>query len=428
MRVLLVSTYELGHQPLGVAGPAGALRSRGHDVAALDLSVESWDPALAEWADRVAFSVPMHTAARLARDIAPRVDGPVACYGLYATMCSDVAAALDDRDQQSAVVRWVEDDPDAEVAPTLPARDLLPTLDRYATLMIDGETRLAGATEASVGCVHRCRHCPVPVVFDGRIRITAVDAVLADVARQVDMGARHITFVDPDFFNGPHHARRVVRAFGAAFPDITFDCTVKVSHILAQSDAWAELANAGCLFVVSAFETMNDSILERLDKHHTAADAARAVEILRAQGIEVRPSWLPFTPWSTVDDICDIVEFVAAHDLVPNVDPVHYSIRLLLPRGSLLLDQLGPLPWDPERLSYQWTSPLDLLQQRVAELVAHGGDYAAVRDLLGLPPVTVSRGERPHLSETWFCCAEPTEGQLARTTHDREPARAAPPT
>ena len=94
MKVLLVSTYELGHQPLAVAGPAGRLRERGHEVRCLDLSVEPWDPTLGSWADKVALSVPMHTAARLAREVAPTIPGPVACYGLYAAMCGDVATAL----------------------------------------------------------------------------------------------------------------------------------------------------------------------------------------------------------------------------------------------------------------------------------------------------------------------------------------------
>lgn len=421
MKVLLVSTYELGHQPIGVADPAGALRARGHEVAALDLAVEPWDPTMAEWADRVAISVPMHTAARLARDLAARIDGPVACYGLYAAMCADVATALDDRDVRTALVRWIEGNPDAEIGATQPARDLLPGPEHYAALVIDGETRRAGATEASVGCIHRCRHCPVPVVFDGRIVITAVDAVLADVQAQVDAGVAHITFVDPDFLNGPHHARRVVRAFHRAFPDLTFDCTVKVSHVLGHADIWAEFAEAGCLFVVSAFESVNDEILGRLDKHHTTADASQAVETLRAHGIEVRPSWLPFTPWSTMADICDIVDFVAAHDLIASVDPVHYSIRLLVPRGSLLLDQLDSPPWDPEQLSYQWTSPLDPLQRRIAEVVERGGDYSAVRDLLGLAPVPIPTVERPHLTEAWFCCAEPTGAQLGLVGSNRDP-------
>jgi hypothetical protein len=420
--VLLVSTYELGHQPIGVAGPAGTLRARGHDVRAVDLAVQPWDPTLGAWAERIAISVPMHTAARIARELAPRLDRPLACYGLYAAMCADVAVALGGRDPGRDLVRWVEDDADAVLPPSTPARDLLPPLDSYASLAIGGESRGAGAVEASAGCVHRCRHCPVPVVFDGRIRIVDVDAVLADVEQQVAAGARHITFVDPDFFSGPHHARRVARAFHAAFPDLTFDCTVKVQHVLRHRDAWPELAAAGCVFVVSAFESVNDAILARLDKHHTAADAAEAVTVLRDAGIEVRPSWLPFTPWSTRDDVEDIVEFVAVHDLVPNVDPIQYTIRLLLPRGALLLDQLPPLAWDATRLSYRWTSSLDPLQERLAALVADGGGYADVRAALGLDPAaaTSSRPDgRPRLTEPWFCCAEPTDRQLEATRPGR---------
>src|SRR5206468_3737373 len=67
VRVLLVNTYELGHQPVGIAAPAAVLRDCGHHVRALDLSVESWDADAVAWADRVAFSVPMHTAMRIAR-------------------------------------------------------------------------------------------------------------------------------------------------------------------------------------------------------------------------------------------------------------------------------------------------------------------------------------------------------------------------
>src|SRR5688500_9894669 len=95
MRVLLVSTYELGHQPLHVASPAAALRREGHDVRCLDLSVQPWDGGIAEWADAVAFSVPMHTAMRLAMRAsralrAVRPDVPVCFYGLYAPVSRDL--------------------------------------------------------------------------------------------------------------------------------------------------------------------------------------------------------------------------------------------------------------------------------------------------------------------------------------------------
>ncbi len=426
MKVLLVSTYALGHQPLAVAGPAGRLRARGHDVRCLDLSVDPWDPALAAWADKVALSVPMHTAARLARQVAPTIPGPVACYGLYAAMCRDVATALVSRDPDTEVVRWIEAGASVEVdavevdARTLPARDLLPPLERYTHLVRAGTEHLVASVEASRGCAHRCRHCPVPVVFDGRIQINDVDAVVADVAQQVAMGARHVTYGDPDFFNGPHHALRVVRAVHARFPDLTFDCTVKVEHILQHAAVWGEMAALGCIFVVSAFESVNDATLELLDKGHTAAEAGKAVELLRGHGITIRPSWLPFTPWATFGDLRAILEFVAEHELVGNVDPVQYTIRLLVPEGSLLLGHIDGLgPWDAARLTYPWTSPLDDLQVRFAALVEAAGDapipvvYDALRAEVGLAPLGLTGvAPSPRLTEPWFCCAEPTELQL----------------
>ena len=423
MRILLVATYELGQQPGSLGSATAHLREQGHEVRAVDVSVEPWDPALADWADEVAFSVPMHTATRLARDLAGSlartIDRPIRCFGLYAEQCSDFAVP----------VAW---------AAALPARDLLPPLDRYAQLAIGDEQRLVGSVLASHGCAHRCRHCPVPVVYDGRVQRVDESAVLDDIAQLVAAGAQHITFGDPDFLNAPPHSRRIVRAMHERFPHLTFDCTVKVEHILRHgglrhADVWPEFAAAGCVFVVSAFESVNDEILDRLDKGHTTVDAARAVRVLRDAGIDVRPSWMPFTPWTTPDDIVELLDFVHQHDLVGSVDPVQYTVRLLLPKGSLLLahpDLAGSLgDWDDERSSFTWTATdpaVDELQLRLVSLVEEhtvaGTDdletYALVRAAAGAPPVDLASMTtgRPRLTETWFCCAEPTELQRAGVT------------
>ena len=436
MRVLFVGCYELGHQPLQVAAPAGRLRADGHDVRAIDLSMQSWDPDLAAWADRVAISVPMHTAMRIGRRVIAlmreqRPDVPVCAYGLYAPMLADVADRVIAGEADAALIEWVGGSHDANVifldrtaatagAP-LPARDLLPPLDRYAHLALGGEERLVAYVEASHGCAHRCRHCPVPVIYDGRIRVVAVEDVVADVAQQVAAGARHVTFGDPDFLNGVHHSLRVARAVHERFPDLTFDCTVKVEHILANPEVWDEMAMLGCLFVVSAFESTNDAILERLDKGHTVADEALAVALLREHGIEIRPTWLPFTPWTTRTDVQDLVRFVAEHDLVGNVDPVQYTIRLLIPRGSLLLElpdlanRLGH--FDDNRGAYPWAPDdpaVDVLQVALTALVegqmAAGAStdatFAAVCAACGVDPGLVPAGStegRPRLTEPWFC-------------------------
>lgn len=462
MRALVLSTYELGHQPLHAALPAAALTRAGHDVRCVDLSLDELGGEDIAWADAVAVSVPMHTALRLAHQAAAAVRRqrpamPVCFFGLYAAVDdgSDGPGRAD-RAVAGEYLPGVLDffaragsDTGTTVLlgrqPTvLPARRALPILDRYATLVVGEGRRLAGYVEASRGCNHRCRHCPVPVVYDGRTRVVAVDDVLADVAQLVSLGAEHVSFGDPDFLSGPHHARRVAAAVHGAFPALTFDVTVKVEHVLAHRGLWPELATAGCLFVVSAFESASEAVLEILDKGHTAADAVEAVRVLRAAGIEPRPSFVPFTPWTTADDVVALLDLVAHCDLVANVDPVQYSIRLLVPPGSLLLDSghldglLGP--YDGERLSWTWASSdprLDRLQTELAAIAEAAGaqswdplsvhqavrastaTYLARPHAASPPPTgpglesTLAVDARPRLSEPWFCCAEPTTSQLA---------------
>lgn len=464
--MLLVSTYELGHQPLALATAAAALGGAEHEVQCVDLAVEPWDGSLVEWAEAVAISVPMHTAMRLGLRVVETIrashpDLPICLFGLYAAMGhTDTLGKLVDRviagEYIKPLVEWVDGliagkraTPDTSPIVELgrhhigiPVRNMLPTLDRYARLVLNGEEHLAGYVEASHGCVHRCRHCPVPVIYDGRIRIVDLDSVLEDIAQLVDADAEHITFGDPDFLNGPHHSLKIARAMHDRFGELTFDCTTKVEHILRHRDIWDEMARYGCLFVISAFESTNDAILARLDKGHTNAEAAEAVGLLRDHGIEVRPSFMPFTPWTTLDDLCDLLDFVVEHDLVGNVDPVQYTIRLLLPEGSLLLDHpdltphLGP--YDTERLAFMWDAAdpaVDRLQARLASLVENSlaeGDpisvtftkvRAVVYDAAGrnatalAPPDTDDANECPRLTESWFCCAEPTDVQLSALEH-----------
>jgi hypothetical protein len=408
VNVLLVSTYELGHQPVHLAVPAGELRARGHEVRCVDLSIDPWDPSVLDGIDRVAISVPMHTATRLAQDLLPQIAVPVVTFGLYGEerFRGEYLAPLLD---------WVDGGTPSRA---LPARDLLPPLERYAQLAIGDELRLAGAVEAGRGCISRCKHCPVPAVYDGRTKIVAVDDVVADVAQLVDLGAQHITFADPDFLSGPHHARRVIAAVHAEYPSLTFDITTKVELVLRHDDVWRDFAGAGCLFVTSAVECVDDDVLRILDKGHTAADAAAAVVLLRSHGIEPRPSLMPFTPWTTRESLIALTDFAAEHDLAGSIDPVHWSIRLLLPEGSLLRDVPEIQPYltgyDADLLGTQWRSAdptMDDLQRALAALVEDGGDFADVRRMISGKATPQWTTGRPHLTETWFCCAEPTAVQ-----------------
>lgn len=454
MQVLLVSSYELGHQPLHLASPAAALRAAGHTVECLDISVQPWDPVAVDGADAVCFSVPMHTAMRLAVEAAGSVKRrrpglPVCFYGLYAPVSREMTTGgLADHvvagEYERGLVQWIDalaagtgprpDGIDLRRGKThLPVRGGLPPLSEYARLAVGPEERLAGYVEATHGCAHRCRHCPVPVVYDGRTRKVDVDIVLDDVAQLVEAGAEHITFGDPDFLNRWSHAMQVTDELHRRFPHLTYDITTKIEHILRYDHLLGDLARTGCLFAVSAFECVNDQILRYLDKGHTAAEAGRAVGLLRSVGIEVRPSWLPFMPWTTVEDVADIVDFVVGHDLVGNVDPVQYTIKLLIPEGSLMLQvpqiesYLGG--YDAENLTYTWRAAdprTPDLQRRLSQLVedrqSEGASIAEifgeVRDACyeaaGRPPGEPVRevAPAPRLTEPWYCCAEPTDAQF----------------
>src|SRR5215510_14242877 len=98
-RALLVSTYDLGHQPFGLASPAAWLRREGLDVRCADLSKEKLTEASAAEADLIAFHLPMHTATRLAAPVIRKVrtlnpSATLCAYGLYAPLNRDWLRSL----------------------------------------------------------------------------------------------------------------------------------------------------------------------------------------------------------------------------------------------------------------------------------------------------------------------------------------------
>lgn len=454
--VLLISCYELGHQPLNLASPVAHLRRAGFAPAAVDTSVEPLDDAAIRRARLVAISVPMHTALRLGARIAERVRAVnpaahICCYGLYATLNADhllrhgvdsvisgeyeaalveLARALD-RGKTPAIpgvgLRGAAASPVLERLPLhLPDRSHLPPLRNYAGLERDGTIVRTGYVEATRGCHHTCLHCPITPIYHGRFFAVPRDIVLADARAQIEAGARHLTFGDPDFFNGPTHGLRIMRALREEVPDLTFDATIKVEHILQHRRLIPELAELGCAFVVSAVETLSDHVLTRLDKGHTRADVGEALAILDESGIPMRPSLLPFTPWETLAGYRDILRFVAERALIHHIDPVHFSIRLLVPPGSALLDEPDAAAWvgelDAANFTYRWRHPdprMDRLQASVAgiaeraALAAEDAEttfariWAAAHDFDSppppLPPPAVARPRPPRLTENWFC-------------------------
>ena len=458
-RILLVSCYELGHQPAGIALPMALLERSGYAVDTMDVSVEGFDKERVKRAGFVGISVPMHTALRLGWRVAREIrslnsDCHICFYGLYATLNSEylldtVADSVIGGEFEHALVQLVErvlsqrstcgdtvstkshsESVLARINFVTPNRKALVPLERYARLEYNSTEHLVGYVEASRGCLHHCKHCPIPSVYDGRFFVVPKEVVLEDIRGLVESGARHITFGDPDFLNGPGHSLAITSAMHEEFPDLTFDFTAKVEHILKHQKLLPEFAGSGCIFIVSAVESLSDTVLERLDKGHNRNDVIEALGITRRTGIHLRPTFVSFTPWTTIDDYIDVLEFIETEGLIDHVDPVQYSIRLLVPPGSLLLAEnadsnrwLGRLV--QESFFYEWKHPdprMDDLYSRVREIVEQAagskeiagetfqailetaysvrGDRATTRSARMVDP---GRLRPPRLTEAWFC-------------------------
>jgi radical SAM superfamily enzyme YgiQ (UPF0313 family) len=440
VRVVLISTYELGRQPFGLASPAAWLRAAGHEVTLADLSRAPLPLPAVRAADFIGFYLPMHTATRLFLPVLERVRSanPTArlcAYGLYAPLNEDLLReagihTVIGGEFEKLLVETVEQASSPPSKTSLerqqflpPDRGGLPPLAAYARLVHNGATRTVGYTEASRGCKHRCRHCPVVPVYQGIFRVVQPDIVLEDIRRQVAGGAEHITFGDPDFFNGPGHALKVVEALHRQWPSLTYDVTIKIEHILRHRDLLAFLKNTGCLFLTSAVESFDDAVLEKLAKGHTQAGFLEALALTRATGLPLAPTFIPFTPWTTLDSYRDFLRELAALDLIDQVASIQLAIRLLIPEGSLLLElpeiraMVGP--FDARSLCYPWRHPnpaVDHLCSSLQDLIKNEergpatrpqtfGRIATLACGLQFPAAKprVSRAAIPYLTEPWYC-------------------------
>ncbi len=457
--ILLVSCYELGHQPFHLASLYAMLQQAGYAPAAVDTAVDTLTEEAMSRAQLVAISVPMHTALRLGQRIALRVrsinpSAHICFYGLYAFLNADyllqdtidsaiggeyespfldLVAALEKGKIgiiPGVTTHQFNSDPWIKRTPYIvPTRQHLPSPERYAHLETNGTTRLAGYAETTRGCKHTCLHCPITPVYNGHFFAIPTEIVLADIRAQLEQGVRHITFGDPDFLNGPKHAMRITRALHDEFPGVTFDATIKIEHLLKHQHLLPELKSLGCAFIVSAVESLNDNVLRNLNKGHTAVDVAEAFDLMEQVGIPLRPSLMPFSPWETLESYITLLNFFEDRRLIEQIDPVHFSIRLLIPPGSALLASPDSKLWlrelDAAAFTYKWQHPdprLDTLHQKVASLTEEA-DLAKSNTIetffhikaltlsiigkdLHVPEAVEHYGTPralPHLTESWFC-------------------------
>jgi len=459
MNIALINPYELGRQPFGLAEPAAFLQRAGFTVNCCDLSIQKLDTCLGADTDIVAIYIAMHTATRIAIEALPKIKelAPAASlcvYGLYAPMNADLFRSLGvqtilggefENGLVSMAKRIQDGAGESQTEPErcmekiefiVPDRSKLPALSNYASLINpDGSTLTVGFAEATRGCKYHCTHCPVVPVYQGKFYVIPAAIVMDDIRGQVQAGAQHISFGDPDFFNGPAHALKIVRALHREFPTLSYDTTIKIEHIVNYPEEMKVLKETGCLFILSAVEAVDDDILGYLDKGHTRSDFINALAYLREIDIDLTPTFVAFTPWTTLEIYLEMLRHIVELQLIESVAPVQLSIRLLIPAGSCILDidnlqgMIGE--FDASILGHPWANPdprVDTLQRDVQAWVmqaeADGLSRAEIFKRIWtmshemadrpVPELDLQHTGKPipRLSENWYCCAEPTCEQL----------------
>ena len=421
-----------------MASPAAWLRARGHAVECVDASLAPVSGEVFQDAGLIAFFLPMHTATRLAVPLIERArrvnpSARVCCFGLYAALNREHLRTLGveacfGAEFETALVEFAEGRVVAETAHLarqrflVPDRSALPPLRLYPQLVTGSGSSVAGYTEASRGCKHLCRHCPVVPVYRGAFRVVSADVVLADIHQQVEAGARHITFGDPDFLNGPAHARRIVERLHHEFPEVTYDATIKIEHLLKHRSILPVLRGTGCLFVTSAVESLDDAVLAKLDKGHTRADFFAAAELMRESGLALAPTFIPFTPWTTAASYRELLASLHELELVEHTAPLQLALRLLIPAHSLLLELSYVAAcidrFDPPALLYRWNHPdpsMDWLSASAMQTVQDAQREQVPRREIFERLWTLAHGKAmgddprparatiPYLEEPWYC-------------------------
>ncbi|MEV7231088.1 RCCLKC-tail radical SAM protein [Polymorphospora sp. NPDC051019] len=382
-----MSSFEAELQPLASACVAAALQDQGAAVTAWDAHAFPDRLPDAE-VDLVLLSVQQFEGLHRAVDLAPRLrtahpGAPIVAFGQYAQMNSTEflarvdAVAFDEPERiaqelcQAAVgqlplpqvpalrtaSRMTARPPRRRITATAPARHLFPSLVHYPAHHTG--LGLMGNIEVSRGCHHKCTYCSVYGAYDGGVAPYQLETVLADARQLADDGVRHFFFIDAEFFNSRTLGVEVVRQIAAEFPGSTFEFTTRVDHILDYPELLEELVSLGLRRVTSALEFPSDRILRIFDKGIDVAHMRAAIAEAERIGFELNPTFIPFTPWVRYEELLTFEDFLVETGLARVVEPTALQTRLLLFKGSPLLQSpwLADVDLVDQGFHLDWTHP-----------------------------------------------------------------------
>jgi radical SAM superfamily enzyme YgiQ (UPF0313 family) len=360
---LVVSAYEADLQPLAAASLAASLQHVGFEVAAWDAHIFPQDRPEQDY-DLVMICVPLFEGLERGIMLAEsfqHTGAKVLVSGQYAKLFPgdflrladgvimeepeqlvfDIARAfageveLTDIPGIRSATKYIGRPKSRDIQWFRPLRELLPPITAYSGH--ESKFGLLGNIEATRGCHHRCAYCSVYAATGVRVTVLDQDVVVNDACQVSDQGANHLAFVDAEFFSvrkhGPESLKRIANEVGP----VTFEFTTRFDHILEFTSEIEELTQYGLRSITSALEFPSDTVLTALDKGIDTALTKRAIKVAQDLGVELAPTFIPFTPWVTYDELLRFDDFIEETGLGYAITPTARQTRLYLYKGSPLL-------------------------------------------------------------------------------------------
>jgi hopanoid C-3 methylase len=395
-KFLVISSFEGGYQPVTALSGYMALRNAGFEnIRFHDTYVDGLPDDLFDDADLVAIAVPLFDALQAGLQLSEMIrsknaSAKIVFFGQYATLnagrllpkygdyavCGEWEQPLVNLAQHLSTGEVLDKiglvdtrDARANLIPhpyitrnkiALLDRSIAPPLHKYpqpqVEKMLGVNGIVVGGVESTRGCHHKCTYCSVYATYDGKVVPIKDEIVIEDVSNLVAHGMTHLTFTDAEFFNAKNQGLRLLRVLHAQFPELTYDFTTRIDHILEHEQALYEMKELGVRFITSALEYPSQMVLDVVSKEISIADIERAIAILREIGIRLNPTFIMFNPWVSKEDMTTFKDFITRNDLTDVVDPIQYETRLHLYKGSPLLKRASTtgLEMTEFEFHYEW--------------------------------------------------------------------------
>lgn len=188
-----------------------------------------------------------------------------------------------------------------------PARHLLPNHKYYSFI---SQRKNFTIMLTSVGCPYRCTFCAIPFSYNTRAPKNVVDEI--EVCYK-DFGVREIDFFDAILFMPRERILEIFRLMQRRKLDIEWSARSRVDVV--DSQILKEAARAGCRQIYYGIESVEQRILDGVNKKTDPKTVREAISLSKKYGIRTMGFFMVGNPGETGESVLRTIQFAKDLDL-----------------------------------------------------------------------------------------------------------------